>query len=393
MQAVRQFTVLVGLIEMRYSVIMMKSSRFLTVLCAGILLFVLTPAPRAHAQAGDAYALVDAVNALRAQYGLPPYQVNPSLMTAAQLHSEWAAGAGYHSHAGPDGSRPRDRAIQQGYGSGATVYVSENIYWSSANPTNATAVNWWTNSPIHFQGMTSDFYLEIGAGVAYNGSAGYFTLMFGVVSGQASSSAGSSAGQTAPQSLSDFGSGDVITPILVATPGPDGSVFHQVQEGQFLINIADAYGIELDELLAINDLDETSIIYPGDLVMITAPQHTPTPEPEPTDTPAASGGALPAGTATAFPTLPPLAGDVSASSVESSASEELQSISGDVEPGPEADSVIEDRAGWLVTLPIREMRIGFGVLVGCGLILMFLGFRLRHRRVPGDQDPAWYEWE
>ncbi len=387
--------VVVALIEMRYSVLMMKSSRLLAAILAGMLLLALTPAPQAKAQAGDVYALVDAVNALRAEYGLPPYQANPSLMTAAQLHSEWAAGAGYHSHAGPDGSRPRDRAIRQGFGGGSTVYVSENIYWSSASPTVDTAMNWWRNSPVHFRGMTSDFYLEIGAGIAYSGSAGYFTLMFGVVSGQANSSAGSSAGagQSSSEDLDDSVPGGVVTPILVSTPGPDGSVFHQVQEGQFLINIAKAYDIELNTLLAVNGLDENSIIYPGDLVMIQAPQYTPTPEPPPANTPDTDEGASPAGTTTVFPTLPPLLGEVPASSVESSASEDLQSISGEVEADRESAPGAEGRGVWFAELPVRGMRIGFGVLIGAGLVLILLGVRLRHLRVQSDQDPAWYEWE
>jgi uncharacterized protein YkwD len=84
-------------------------------------------APRTKAQAGDAWSLIAEVNALRASYGLPPYEVNNALMAAAQAQSEWQAEIGTWSHSGPDGSRPHDRAVAYGYGGGAQVYISENV--------------------------------------------------------------------------------------------------------------------------------------------------------------------------------------------------------------------------------------------------------------------------
>ncbi len=53
-----------------------------------------------------------------------------------------------------------------------------------------------------------------------------------------------------------------------ATPGLDGSVSHTVLEGQALYNIVDLYGITLQELLALNDLTEESIIQPGDILIV-----------------------------------------------------------------------------------------------------------------------------
>ena len=44
-------------------------------------------APHTEAQAGDAGSLIAEVNALRASYGLPPYEVNSALMAAAQAQS------------------------------------------------------------------------------------------------------------------------------------------------------------------------------------------------------------------------------------------------------------------------------------------------------------------
>lgn len=53
-----------------------------------------------------------------------------------------------------------------------------------------------------------------------------------------------------------------------ATPGLDGGIRHTVLEGQFLITIAEMYGISLNELLTKNNLTAESIILPGDILII-----------------------------------------------------------------------------------------------------------------------------
>jgi len=53
-----------------------------------------------------------------------------------------------------------------------------------------------------------------------------------------------------------------------ATPGLDGGIRHTVLEGQFLIMIAEMYGITLNELLTKNNLTAESLILPGDILII-----------------------------------------------------------------------------------------------------------------------------
>ena len=53
-----------------------------------------------------------------------------------------------------------------------------------------------------------------------------------------------------------------------ATPGLDGGIRHVVLEGQFLYNIAELYGVGLQEILTLNNLTEESIIHPGDELVI-----------------------------------------------------------------------------------------------------------------------------
>jgi LysM repeat protein len=204
--------------------------------------------------------VVDLVNQLRAEYGLPPYRIDAALMAAAQAHSEWAASVGTHSHTGPGGSTPTDRAVAAGYGGGRRVRVSENIYWGGL-ATPESALQWWRNSDIHFRGMTSTQYVDIGAGVAYSESGGFFTLNFGVIVGDAPPPAPAAPGGEAPPEFT-------IDPIELAEPNEDGSVVHIVGEGQTLWGIADAYDEPLSEILALNRLNEDSIIRPSDQIVI-----------------------------------------------------------------------------------------------------------------------------
>ena len=53
-----------------------------------------------------------------------------------------------------------------------------------------------------------------------------------------------------------------------ATPGLDGGIRHTVLDGQFLITIAEMYGVTLNELLTKNNLTEDSIILPGDVLIV-----------------------------------------------------------------------------------------------------------------------------
>jgi LysM repeat protein len=70
------------------------------------------------------------------------------------------------------------------------------------------------------------------------------------------------------------------------TPAADGKYYHTVQSGETLSGIAGLYNVQLSELIRTNGLDDTSIIHPGQkmLLPVTLPA-TPTPPPTPTPTP------------------------------------------------------------------------------------------------------------
>ena len=63
---------------------------------------------------------------------------------------------------------------------------------------------------------------------------------------------------------------------VVADPAPrlqQRTVQHTVQRGDNLSAIADQYDLTLDELLAHNGLEQTSVIHPGDEISIPVPDH------------------------------------------------------------------------------------------------------------------------
>ena len=224
------------------------------------------------AQSNNAGQLIADVNGLRAAYGLPPLEVNNSLMTAAQQQSNYQASIGTWTHTGSGGSRPHDRAVAAGYGAGSQVFVSENVA-TGINLSTTKAVNELWQDGIHLETMLSPLYTHIGAGVGIADDWTYYTIVVGYIAG----SAGSGAGSQIPQSTDDPVGNTAIPSAAVQTvlidtapPAADGSIQHVVQAGQFLENIALAYDIPLDDLLALNGLSTQTVIFPGDKLLIKA---------------------------------------------------------------------------------------------------------------------------
>ncbi len=241
---------------------------------AGILLaiFLLLLAPRPAGAQADAYTVIDLVNGVRAEYGLPALVPDGALMAAAQSHSVWASGIGTHSHTGIGGSTPRDRAIAAGYGGGVyDVSVGENIYYGTM-ATPQSAVQWWRNSSLHFNTMISPNFSQVGVGVAYSDFGGFFTLMFGHVRDgtplPASSSAGGGSGASPGGGQASAAPLLPVQPVTLAEPAEDGSITHTVEYGQTLWDIAESYEVPLSEIMALNRLTDDSVIQPGDAIII-----------------------------------------------------------------------------------------------------------------------------
>jgi hypothetical protein len=262
-----------------------------------------------QAQEGD---LLTRINNLRTSQGLAPYSRNGQLDAAAASHARWMVDNAEVSHSGANGSTPRSRAQAAGYGS---QWVSENIYGGSNASVN-TAWTFWINSPIHYRGLTSPNYQEVGIGVARGSWGGAYVLLFG----------GDGGGYVAPvRAASSSGGGGNSAPppppSFVVGVDAVGNIMHEIQPGDTLGDIALIYGYTWDDvpyMLEINDLSEeesrtleigavmlvppyegTYTPTPGEPTEI--PTHTPTPTERPSDTPTATATITPTPTSTATP--------------------------------------------------------------------------------------------
>ena len=204
----------------------------------------------AFAQADSAYDLINEVNGLRANKGLPPFEIDPALMTAAQGHSDYMSSIDLLTHSGLGGSRPRDRAVAAGYGAGAAVFIAENIAGANNLTAHEAVYTTWSDS-LDLSTMTNSAYTHIGAGVAVAGEFVYYTLDVGYISGKPGSE------PTAASTSADLSLADIRSPtpteapayiVQTAEPLPDGSIMHEVKQGQSLWSIAIAYGVNIDDL-------------------------------------------------------------------------------------------------------------------------------------------------
>jgi hypothetical protein len=95
-------------------------------------------------------------------------------------------------------------------------------------------------------------------------------LLVAVFSNAPSSALAQAGGTPAPQD---------IVPVTLSTPEADGSIIHEVQYGQPLWMIAEAYGVDGNVLIALNNLSGTNpILFPGQkLIIRLAPTPTITP--------------------------------------------------------------------------------------------------------------------
>lgn len=238
--------------------------------------------------------IIAAINQYRAQNGLHTLQSNSILMSTAQDQSDYMASTGNISHTGPGGTSPRDRAYAAGYGDGQIIFMSEIIYGGS-NATIDDAMAFWKSSPNHNPWMLSTNYVDIGAGITTNGGSVYFTAVMAYVAGGVAPTPGS--GSEEPDE-GDGSGGGVLVPVLISSPNADGAVIHIVQPGQTLVGIATAYAVTLADIYALNNLNEFSIIYPGDEIIIKDTLSQPTTTPTSTQL-------TPTATRTVSPTSPP----------------------------------------------------------------------------------------
>jgi uncharacterized protein YkwD len=115
------------------------------------------------------------INSARKQQGLPALTIDPTLTSAAQVHSQDMACNSLLSHTGSDGSSPYTRITAAGY----TPSYSEEIIYAGGGP--QAAFDWWMGDKPHHDAILNPKSIEMGTGYAYVENStygGYFTVDF-----------------------------------------------------------------------------------------------------------------------------------------------------------------------------------------------------------------------
>ena len=219
--------------------------------------------------AGTPYDLINAVNTLRASYGLAPYTISPILMAAAQSHADYMAATETVSHTGLGGSSVTERLLAAGYPLAGDLslggFRSENITSGNESKSAQDAVNGWTGDAPHLTTMISPALTAIGAGVSINNGRVYYVIDCALPTTDglpqpAAATVVANVPTAAP-------GGGVIMPVVLSTPNDDGDVIHEVKAGQSLWQIAISYETKIEDIKRLNNLF-TNDIYPGEKLLI-----------------------------------------------------------------------------------------------------------------------------
>ena len=129
---------------------------------------------------GKIEEVLAALNAYRARWGVPAYNVKPQLNESAQSQANDMACNQLFYHYGSNGSTPKTRVATSGY---VASYVTENVYGSYPPLSGSEAIDWWaadTIDPRHNENLLSTKYKDIGIGYAFFDNFGYYVIDFAV---------------------------------------------------------------------------------------------------------------------------------------------------------------------------------------------------------------------
>ncbi len=219
-------------------------------------------APSLQTGSVSRYDLILAMNTMRVSNGLSALIEDPIVNAVAQATAEIMAANNMSWHIGD----VRGRIAAAGYGSGATVWATENFAVGRSMSIDQIMLVW--ADPDHMRPATNPAYCHVGAGVARanNGSI-YYVLQAAYTSDKACGKNVYPAGSpgsggtvsTVPQ---------IIIPVKVATPDIDGKVYHEVKSGQSFWSIAVAYKVTIADIEFWNNVSRERPLFPGQRLFI-----------------------------------------------------------------------------------------------------------------------------
>lgn len=233
------------------------------IISVGQPLFYIGVKAKEEIQTTDPYSLIEEVNNLRSKNGLPPYSINPILMSIAQSHASFMASNGV-SHYGTGGSRPFERALAAGYPLAGDLtqggFFSENITAGSEKSVQEAIIEWQGDAP-HLNTMLSSNLTEIGAGMVNVDGYIYYVIDCGRPTNSGES-------QPIPTSMIGVIENIPIVPVIVNTlipntPDASGRVYHTVVQGETLWLIGVSYGITAQQIRDANPFIFGDEIYEG----------------------------------------------------------------------------------------------------------------------------------
>ncbi len=226
--------------------------------------------------------LINMVNQVRMANGHPALVEDGAIDSSAQAAASIMAASDSCAHIG----NASGRVAAAGYGGGARVWATENIACGPSLTSQMAVYTYWTDA-LHMLPMTEASYRSIGGGVVKSSSGWYYAVI------EAAYTSGASTGNYDygynPSTNIVPGSAPVnnsvsqlVMPVKTAGPQSSGAVVHEVLDGQSLWSIAIAYGVKINQIIALNKLSaDNPMIFPKQKLIIHA---APSPTPKPTIT-------------------------------------------------------------------------------------------------------------
>lgn len=122
----------------------------------------------------SAHRILELVNNDRAEYGLSPLVLNPTLTLAALSKAQDMIQNNYFSHVSPAGTKPWHWLKSLGY---EYTYAGENLAAGFEDPTELEKQ--WMESAEHRANILSPFYHELGLAVVKNDDTTLIVQFFG----------------------------------------------------------------------------------------------------------------------------------------------------------------------------------------------------------------------
>jgi LysM repeat protein len=199
------------------------------------------------AQSDSAMDLIIAINGIRENNSLAAYQIDYNLMASAQEQAEYMAKMGQVTHNRADGSSLKNLGIVENIAGGTKLTVQVVVF------------SLWTNTADRDTIVKFPFG-KVGAGVAVKDDQVYYVLQV------QETQIGMAAQPTIDYQITP--DPNLVSDVMTATPQLDGSIIHEVQDGQSLWSIAIAYNVTIADIIGWNNLLPTPVIFVGERLFV-----------------------------------------------------------------------------------------------------------------------------